>query len=527
MFSNTKNLKVKFISLEGGIYVFGFRKIASIARKIHPDTKIYFVPTSNYYSITSFLLPSKNSTFSNLDATAVAKQVSDADLICFSSMTPSAPCVEKIAKIIKQINPKAFLLWGGIHCIIYPDQAIKHVDAICIGEGEKSFEIFFQAFSQKQNFKNTPSMWFKTKSKIKKNKILPLCTSEELNSFPHPYIGLDCQIYNISKKSFYQFTYKDYIKYNGLTYRVMWTVGCPFSCTYCGNESFVRLDPHYRQIRYPSSEYMISEIEAGLKMYPFVNSISFFDDNFIAVPIKTMKELFKKYKKRVNLPHYIQGIHPNLVTQEKIELIGQSGANRMRMGIQSGSEKILAFYQRPTSIKNIKKGANILIKTSLKYKMICPSFDIISDNPLEKKEDIIQTLNLLYSFKRPYTLTLFSLRVFPNTPLADYFNNNPDIDISYQKSSYLETRKTLTNIAFYVLATFKPPKFIFNWIIANIKDYDKDQESSKIIYFIAKFSFLSSRALRHLIKTDFSIMAGSWVYYLWRLRLIKKNSSAL
>lgn len=520
-----KELNVKLISVEEGITLLGFRKIAAIAKKLQPSSKVYFVPTGNFYSISTFLFPSRREQFSNKDIKAITKEVYDGDLICFSSMTSSAPFVEKIARAIKKRNPQSFILWGGAHCIIYPEKAIKYVDAICTGEGEKPFEIFFEAFSQKKNYKNTPSMWFKTGKRIRKNINMPLCTSEELESFPHRYFGLDCQIYDIKKHLFRQFTPKDYIRYNGLTYRTIWTIGCPFSCTYCANDIFTRIDPSYQKIRYPSVDYIISEIEEGLKVYPFVSSVIFFDDNFIAVPAETIKELIKEYKKRINLPFYVPGIHPNLVTKEKIELIAKSGANRLRMGIQSGSERILSFYKRPTPLKNIRKSANLLAQVGKKYKMIPPSYDIISDNPLEKKEDIIQTLKLLYSLKRPYTLTVFSLRVFPHTQLSDYFDGHKDVNISYQTSSYLETRKTLTNITYYLLATFKPPMFIFNWILSNIKDYDKDYELYKIIYYSMKIMYLSSRAFSHVMKLDFSTMAGSWVYYLWRLGFIRIKHS--
>ena len=46
---------------------------------------------------------------------------------------------------------------------------------------------------------------------------------------------------------------------------------------------------------------------------------------------------------------------PNYVEEDKIALLVDAGMNRVRMGIQSGSEKILEFYKRPTKLHAVVK----------------------------------------------------------------------------------------------------------------------------------------------------------------------------
>lgn len=521
------DLNIKFVSVEAGISALGFRRVAAIARKLHPKTEIYFVTPGNLYSLKNHLFPSssKNDGLTDKDAHIIAKALAKADLLCFSSMTPCAPDVEKIIKAVRQKNRKVFIIWGGTHGIIYPDDAIKYADAICTGEGEIPFEIFYNAFISKKNFLNTPSMWFRVKKNIIKNNNLKLNSCEQLSLFPHQFYDLSCQIYDFKLTTFRQFTQKDYIKYNGLSYRTIWIIGCPFSCIYCANDAFISYDQNYRKLRYATVNYILDEIEKGLKLYPFVTTIVFYDDNFIAISVDNIREFTKEYKKRINIPFVVHGLHPNFVTREKLLLLAKAGMNRGRMGIQSGSKKMLSFYNRPTKIQNIKKSAKIIAEISKKYNMIPFAYDIIIDNPIETRDDIIKTLILLYKLKKPYTLTIFSLIVFPKTKLYDYFENDPSTVICRNMSSYLETRKSLSSILFYLIAFKKPPKFIFFWLLKYVRGYNEKQKYYPVLYFIVRCIYLSSRAFDHLLRLDFSTIIGLWSYYLWKIGIIKSRSS--
>lgn len=516
-------LKVKLVSIEEGITALGFRRIASIARKLNPDTEIYFIAIGNLYSLTTHLFPNSVVAFTDRDLDIIAEELSKADLLCFSSMTPSAFYVEKIIYAVKLKNPKIFILFGGIHCIMYPEKAIKYVDAICTGEGEAPFEKFYEAFSTGKEYLTTSSMWFNTKDGIIRNGNRALSDNKELNLFPHLFYDLTCKMYDFKSKTFRLFTQKDYILYNSFSYKTVWTIGCPFSCTYCANDTFISKDKNYRLIRHSSVDYIIEEIENVIKTYPFISTIVFFDDNFIGISLDVIASFSEQYKKRINLPFVVFGLHPNLITKEKIDLLGNSGMNRGRMGIQSGSEKTLSFYNRTTSLLKIKKSAKILAGAVKKYKMIPVAYDIISDNPLETKEDIIQTLKFLYDLERPYTLNIFSLRVFPGTKLWDYFQNHPEVDIRSQTTSYLDTKNNMANILLYFLAIAKPPKIIFMWLLKYVKGDQGKQRFCPVLHLIAKSTYLSVRALAHLRKFDFTTIAGPWGYYFWKMGFIKSK----
>lgn len=518
-----RNINVKFVSVEEGITALGFRRIVAVARKLNPSVGVYFITTGNLYSLITHLIPSFAIKITDKDINNIANEFAKADLLCFSSMTPTSNYVEKIVKAVKRKNPKVFILWGGAHCIINPDLAIKHVDAICSGEGEIPFKIFYKAFIKNKAYLDCPNIWFKIKNKIIKNPARPLNTSKELDSFPHLFYGYNCQIYDLKRKMFRQYNRTDFVNFNGLAYRTIWTLGCPYSCIYCANDAFVSINKDYRKIRTSSINYLLDEIEAGIRIYPFISTVVFYDDNFIAITEEQLKIFAKEYKKRINLPFVIFGLHPNIVTKKKMDLLGRAGMVRGRMGIQSGSANTLAFYQRPTPLLKIKSSVKIIADAAKKYNMIPPSYDIISDNPIESQEDIVNSLKFLYGLERPYVFTIFSLRVFPQTKLYDYFKKHPTVDIRQLTSSYLETRKTLSNILFYLLSIVKPPKPIFFWLLNRVKSYNEDKSSYPAAYWFVKVAYLVNRAIPHLIRFDFSTIVGPWGYYLWKAGFIKSK----
>lgn len=517
------DIKVKLVSIEDGVTALGFRRIVAIARKLNPSIDVYFITTGNLYSLITHLIPSFAIKITNKDIENIASELAKADLLCFSSMTPTSNYVEKIARVVKRKNPRIFILWGGAHCIINPDKAIKHVDAICTGEGEIPFQKFYQALVNHESYLNCPNFWFRVKNKIIKNPIKPLNTPEELNSFPHLFYDYDCQIFDLQTKKFRPYKREDFLNFNGLSYRTIWTLGCPYSCIYCANDTFVSIDKNYRKIRHSSINYILDEIEAGIKIYPFVSTVVFYDDNFIAISTEQLKKFAKEYKKRINLPFVIFGLHPNIVTKEKMDLLGRTGMRRGRMGIQTGCVKTLAFYQRPTPIAKIKTSVEILADAARKYHMIPPSYDIISDNPIESRDDVIDSFKFLYALKRPYVFTVFSLRVFPHTKLYDYFKKHPTADIRQLTSSYLETRKTLTNILLYLLSVVKPPRSIFHWLLKHVKGYQEKQPTYPVIYWFIKVVYLVNRAIPYLTKLDFSTIVGPWGFYIWRMGFIKSK----
>jgi len=440
-------MKMRIVSVEDGIDNVGFRKMSAYARRLNSDTDVYYVPTGNVRGLYRTITMHGTSRQDDRDVRRIAEELADSDIVGFSSMTPYSDTVRKIIGDIREINPKAFIVWGGIHAIIHPEDAILHADAVCTGEGEFAFEQFYRAFCNGHDYSITPSFWFNVQGNVVKNINLPLQTAAEMDGLPYLIYQDGERIYR-KGEGFVPIAVSDFVEFSGLAYNTVWSIGCPLKCTYCGNTKFIEYDKGYRRIRHSAVDYIVNEVKRAVAKHPHLSTIVFHDDSFMALPRKQLHEFAIKFKAEIGLPFAVFGVIPNYVEADKMEILLEAGLNRVRMGIQSGSERILEFYKRPTPVLRIKESTEILNR--YRKFMIPPAYDIIVDCPVESRDDTLATLDLIYEMPRPFTLNIHSLRVIPNTDLALDIKAL-GIDIEGIQSTYLAHIPSLGNALIYLL----------------------------------------------------------------------------
>ena len=238
----------------------------------------------------------------------------------------------------------------------------------------------------------------------------------------------------------------------------------------------------------------------------------------MAIPKRTLQEFAYKWKQEIDLPFAVVGLIPSFVKEDKFEILVDAGMNRVRMGVQSGSDKILEFYQRPNKPGLIHNAASIISK--FKKYIIPPVYDIILDNPIEDKQDVLDTLHLLYNMPRPFTLQIFSLRVIKNSTLEKQFLERK-ISAEDIASNYTHHAPTLANLLVYLLAICKPPLTVFEYLIKFAKPYHQDQPQFPILLLFFRFALMFTRTIDHIRFMDFSIIPGKIGFYFWKLGIIK------
>jgi radical SAM superfamily enzyme YgiQ (UPF0313 family) len=510
-------MKIHLVSLEDGITATGFRKFAAFAERLNADTKVFYVGTHRYRSLLKSLTRRMGDTtaFDAAQLDAMASELADADLVAFSSMTGYAALVKELATRVRRMNPDAYTMWGGIHPIIYAEDAIlADVDAICTGEGELAFQEWFEHYHAGTDFTGTRNFWFKTREgEIKRNPFRPLMNVVELEALPHPKYGGEELIWR-PEGGFQQVTKGDYLANNGLAYPAIWSIGCPLHCTFCGNTVFIANDPAYKRIRHTSPSYIIEEVKKAKKVHPHLRTILFYDDSFMAIPMRELTEFATQWREEVGLPFCVYGVIPSYVQKEKVEILTWAGMNRIRMGIQSGSDRILKFYRRPTPIPRIESAAQVMSEFS-KYH-INPSYDIIVDNPIETRQDVVDTLELVYRLARPFTLNIFSLRVIPNTVLEQQMKDN-GVDIEMINANYTALRPTWANVVLTLLMIRRPSRKTFEKWLEKVRAYGEDQPSYKWLLLLVRIPWLFLQASRHLRFGEFSVITGWPGYILWRI----------
>ncbi len=509
-------MKINLVSVEDGIDNIGFRKISAFVKAHYPGTGIHYVTTGNFRSLVRVLTMQGVAPLQREDIEAIAARIADARVVAFSSMTPYAGVTAEIIAAVRQRNPAALIVWGGIHAIIEPEDAIRHADAVCTGEGEFAFLQLLAACEAGEPLEGTPGFWVRTPGGVARNANLPLMTGADMDGLPVPTYQ-DGELIYRRGEGFVPLTPLDYVNWCGLAYNTVWSLGCPMNCIYCGNSKFIEYDADYRKIRHSAPATIVAEIRGAIRKHPHISTVVFHDDSFMALPYKVLEEFCRLYTREIGLPFAVIGLVPTYVTQEKMALLVHAGMNRVRMGIQSGSQRILDFYERQTPLQRIRESCAIINRFS--SRMIPPAYDLILDNPMETAEDTAATLDLLYGLPKPYTLNLFALRVIPNTRLATALEERhiPVPPISLTLPNHLPT---LANLAIYLILLFRLPPGLFAWLRNRALPSWQEQPRYPRLLLLLRVLYLSRRAYDHLRFMDFSVLTGRAGYLLWQSGLI-------
>ena len=303
---------------------------------IYPDILDYALFKGTFYTgIASLSAVLKKQTSHNVALIHITKPImqeeliakiesKNPDLIAFSSTTNMFPYVRMWSEWIKRKLKEIKIICGGVHPTIVPEEVIQnpYIDGVCIGEGEETIVELCNRLDNSQNINQIENLFTKDNGKVYKNPIRPLIQDLDILPFPDRTI----------------FDYPNLHSESEGRTTVMISRGCPYNCSYCCNGTLRKIYPssYSGYVRFRSVPSVIKELKQIKNTYSFIKSFTF-DDDILPLNKGWFREFSSYYKKEITLP-YDCNLRPNLVTEETVWLLKESGCYRVRIGIESGNE---------------------------------------------------------------------------------------------------------------------------------------------------------------------------------------------
>jgi hypothetical protein len=247
--------------------------------------------------------------------------------------------------------------------------------------------------------------------------------------------------------------------------------------------------------------------------------VTFHDDSFMALPLPIVAEFAERWRREVGVPFAVHGLIARHVSPEKLSPLVAAGMMRVRMGVQSGSARTLRFYRRPDPVETIRRAASVIHDFS-PYTM-APSYDFITENPVEERDDLLATLRLLRELPRPYVLNLFPLMAIEGTELAR------DRRLELPPIGAPRMAPTLYNVLAMTMALVKLPERVVERVMAKAAD-----PAARRARYVPAVRLLTSihvlkRAWAHVRHGNVSVIPGRAAWGLWRLGVVARLNARI
>ncbi|MGO9687329.1 MAG: B12-binding domain-containing radical SAM protein, partial [Syntrophobacteraceae bacterium] len=281
------------------------------------EENISAVPIGLYYLAALLLQEGYDAEISNFYRSGSSPQgireilaQKNADIVGISVFNANRWGGIETARIVKEVNPDAKIVFGGVGATFLWDHFLRNfreIDYVVLGEGEYSFLHLVRLLDNgsRGDLAAIKGIAFRNGSQIVRT--APADPIQDLDKLPNP---------------------ARYFAYKHLSL----TRGCPGNCTYCGSPRFWG-----HKVRFHSVSYFVDQLELLYR-----KGISFF---YISDDIFTMKKdlviaVCKEILSRGLSISWYAISHVNNVDEEILYWMRKAGCIQISYGVESGSEKI-------------------------------------------------------------------------------------------------------------------------------------------------------------------------------------------
>jgi len=298
--------------------------------------------------------------------------------ICLGVSVKTGPQIRyaiEASKIVKGYGDVP-VVWGGVHPSLLPEQTLENenIDIVVQGEGEETFFELVQTLENDGTLSRVKGIWYKENGEIKKTD-------------PRPFIDLNAQpplSYHLVDLNRYLIRIFDidHIRYSS-------SRGCPFNCGFCYNLVFNR-----KTWRGISAEKAIDDIINIRDKYG-IRGIQFTDDLFFADFERVKNILAGVVNKKLDINFTKLDIHGSelyKLDDDFLKFLEKAGCKALVIGVESGSQRILDLINKGINVSQI-----IDLNRRIKKFRIVPKYSFMMGFPTETKEDIKETISLIFT----------------------------------------------------------------------------------------------------------------------------------
>jgi len=334
----------------------------------------------------------------------------DYDLVGLSFGSPYWRIAIDLSERLKAaFGQRLFVLWGGLHTTLVPEDCLPYADALILGEGEYPLLELAGRLEHGLPIDDVPGLWTrKPDGQDVRNPVGELIT--DLDELPFRVLGGE-GIHIIDGDRLRRGD--PMLRHH--EFRIFASRGCPFNCAYCYNSSLRAIYPegkgNYHRRR--SVDSVLEELRMARQRIPHLRWVKFDDDTFV-FPRPWLEEFAAKYKREhSDLPFDIL-ITPEVVRRDNLELLMDAGLRGVQLGIEAGSDREQQeVYERTSTVEQVLAFDRMNQQLGLDVK-----YDVIIDNPLAYTSDKEALFQLLMDLKSPYKIYLYSLTLFPKSALT-------------------------------------------------------------------------------------------------------------
>jgi anaerobic magnesium-protoporphyrin IX monomethyl ester cyclase len=303
----------------------------------------------------------------------------DADVWGMSCWTANRRGVRLVADLIKAKHPSSHVVVGGPHATPLGPEILEHypsVDTVCVGESDVTFLEIVRRIEKGESTKKIPGTVYRADgggivtAPERKN----IADLDELAS-PHHWFD---------------------------THILMTSRGCPWACTFCGAET-----SWGRGFRANSIDYVLDAMESVSKRLP-VKMIQIKDDTFTTNKKRVLALCKRMQEKKMGF-FWSCDTRVDLLSDELLREMRLAGCQRLSLGVESGSQRILDLIDKKITPQEIIESTNLAKKYGIKVR-----YYMMLGNRGETQESFNETLAFLER-AAPHEYVFSCLSVYPGT----------------------------------------------------------------------------------------------------------------